>query len=103
MMKALPLAIENFPDLIRQGGYYVDKTAFIQPLMTEGKTVRLITRPHCFGKTLFMDMLKSFLQIDWQHPRSAEGHCRAEGHGRSGFLPPLHGTVSSSLFQLPRY
>lgn len=48
MMKALPLAIENFPDLIRQGGYYVDKTAFIQPLMTEGKTVRLITRPHCF-------------------------------------------------------
>ena len=73
-MKALPLAIENFPDLIRQGGYYVDKTAFIQPLMTEGKTVRLITRPHCFGKTLFMDMLKSFLQIDWQHPRSAEGH-----------------------------
>lgn len=74
MMKALPLAIENFPDLIRQGGYYVDKTAFIQPLMTEGKTVRLITRPHCFGKTLFMDMLKSFLQIDWQHPRSAEGH-----------------------------
>ena len=73
-MKALPLAIENFPDLIRQGGYYVDKTAFIQPLMTEGKTVRLITRPHCFGKTLFMDMLKSFLQINWQHPRSAEGH-----------------------------
>lgn len=72
-MKALPLAIENFTDLIRQGGYYVDKTAFIQPLMTEGKTVRLITRPHCFGKTLFMDMLKSFLQIDWQHPRSAEG------------------------------
>lgn len=73
-MKALPLAIENFTDLIRQGGYYVDKTAFIQPLMTEGKTVRLITRPHCFGKTLFMDMLKRFLQIDWQHPRSAEGH-----------------------------
>lgn len=74
MKKVLPTAIENFPDLIRQGGYYVDKTAFIQPLMTEGKTVRLITRPYCFGKTLFMDMLKSFLQIDWQHPRSAEGH-----------------------------
>ena len=73
-MKALPLAIENFPDLIRQGCWYVDKTMFIKPLMTEGKKVRLITRPRCFGKTLFLDMLKSFLQINWQHPRSAEGH-----------------------------
>ena len=74
MKKELPIAIENFPDLIRNGCYYVDKTAFIKPLLTAGKKVRLITRPRRFGKTLFMDMLKSFLQLDWKHPRGVEGH-----------------------------
>lgn len=74
MKKELPIAIENFPDLIRNGCYYVDKTVFIKPVMTTGKKVRLITRPRRFGKTLFMDMLKSFLQLDWKQPRSMEGH-----------------------------
>ncbi len=74
MRKELPIAIETFPDLIRKGCYYVDKTPFIKVVMTEGKKVRLITRPRRFGKTLFMDMLKSFLQLDWKNPRGTEGH-----------------------------
>lgn len=74
MNKELPIAIENFPDLIRNNCYYVDKTSFIKPVMTAGKKVRLITRPRRFGKTLFMDMLKSFLQLDWKKPGSSEAH-----------------------------
>lgn len=74
MNRELPIAIENFPDLIRNNCYYVDKTSFIKPVMTAGKKVRLITRPRRFGKTLFMDMLKSFLQLDWKKPGSSEAH-----------------------------
>ncbi len=74
MKKDLPIAMETFPDLIRKGCYYVDKTPFIKEVMTAGKKVRLITRPRRFGKTLFMDTLKSFLQLDWNHPHDTASH-----------------------------
>lgn len=44
-----------------EGAYYVDKTRFLKPLMESGNYVDLITRPRRFGKTLFLDTLRSFL------------------------------------------
>lgn len=66
MKKALPIGIENFRDMVWKDCYYIDKTAFIKPLMEAGNKVLLLTRPRRFGKTLFMDTLKSFLQLDFQ-------------------------------------
>ena len=74
MKKILPVGVENFPDVVRNNCYYVDKTAFIKALMTSGNKVQLITRPRRFGKTLFMDMMKSFFQLDFKNPESTEGH-----------------------------
>lgn len=74
MKKTLPVGVENFPDVVRNNCYYVDKTAFIKALMTSGNKVQLITRPRRFGKTLFMDMMKSFFQLDFKNPKSTEGH-----------------------------
>lgn len=74
MKKILPIGIENFPDMIRNHCYYVDKTAFIKTVMTSGSKVQLITRPRRFGKTLFMGTMKSFLQLDFKNPKSVEGH-----------------------------
>lgn len=76
MPKELPIAIETFPDLIRTGCYYVDKTSFIKTVMTTGQKVLLVARPRRFGKTLFLDMLKSFLQLEWQNPRGTTGHAK---------------------------
>ena len=74
LRKKLAVGGENFPDLIRNNCYYVDKTGFIKTVMESENRVLLITRPRRFGKTLFMDMLKSFLQLNWKDPRNMEGH-----------------------------
>lgn len=65
---------ENFPDMIRNNCYYVDKSGFIKTLMESESRVLLITRPRRFGKTLFMDTLKSFLQIDFDNPGATIQH-----------------------------
>lgn len=68
MKKELPIGVENFRDLIRGDFYYVDKTSFIKPVMESGSKVLLMTRPRRFGKTLFMDTLKNFLQLNPEKP-----------------------------------
>ena len=42
--------------------YYVDKTMFIKDFLDERPMVSLFTRPHRFGKTLNMDMLRTFFE-----------------------------------------
>lgn len=51
-MKALPIGIENFKEMIDHQYYYVDKTNFIKDVCNE--KVALYTRPRRFGKTLNM-------------------------------------------------
>ncbi len=63
--------MQDYAVFVKKNCYYVDKTPFIKPLLTSGTAVQLITRPRRFGKTLFMDTLKSFLQIDKNHPGDA--------------------------------
>lgn len=71
MKKTLPIGVQDYAVFVKKNCYYVDKTPFIKPLLTSGTAVQLITRPRRFGKTLFMDTLKSFLQIDKNHPGDA--------------------------------
>ena len=66
--KTLAVGTASFPAMILENRYYVDKTDVVKPLMESGKYVQLITRPRRFGKTLFMDMLKTFLDVDAGHP-----------------------------------
>ena len=56
--------IEDFAQLIRDGYYYVDKTYVVKELLERGSNVNLFTRPRRFGKTLLMDMLKCFFEVD---------------------------------------
>ena len=58
--KALPIGIEFFRDFKRDNYYYVDKTAFIAELLRTKGAVNLFTRPRRFGKSLNINMLKSF-------------------------------------------
>lgn len=59
----LPVGIENFEEIRREGFYYVDKTGWIRDLLNNWGKVNLFTRPRRFGKTLNMSMLKSFFEI----------------------------------------
>ncbi len=59
----LPIGIEDFKKLRREGFYYVDKTALIEQLLENWAEVNLFTRPRRFGKTLNMSMLKAFFEI----------------------------------------
>lgn len=59
----LPIGIENFEEIRKEGFYYIDKTGLIKDLLNNWGKVNLFTRPRRFGKTLNMSMLKSFFEI----------------------------------------
>ncbi len=63
MKKKLPIGRSNFRDLMNNDCYYVDKTLFVKEICDSGAKVTLITRPRRFGKTLNMQMLKAFFDI----------------------------------------
>lgn len=54
---------ENFDTLRQAGGYYVDKTGFLEKFLESPSDASLFTRPRRFGKTLLMSMLASFFDI----------------------------------------
>ncbi len=61
--KKLPIGEEFFRNIRTKGFYYVDKTRFIADLLKNRGSVNLFTRPRRFGKSLNLDMLKSFFEI----------------------------------------
>ena len=61
--KKLPVGIEDFEKLRKEGFYYIDKTGLIRDLLNSWGEVNLFTRPRRFGKTLNMSMLKNFFEI----------------------------------------
>ena len=61
--KMLPLGIEDFGKMMQEDFYYIDKTGLIIDLLRNQSEVTLFTRPRRFGKSLNMDMLKSFFSV----------------------------------------
>ena len=78
----LPIGVDNFEKLRREGYYYVDKTNMIRDLLDRKGEVTLFTRPRRFGKTLNMSMLQCF----FEDARSLDG--RAVDH--SGLFEGLN-------------
>ena len=61
-MKALPIGIEDFKEMIDKDYYFVDKSLLIRDLLEKKTKVCLITRPRRFGKTLNMSMIRRFFE-----------------------------------------
>lgn len=57
----MPLGTTDFKRICREN-YYVDKTLLIKDLLDQKTNIILFTRPRRFGKTLNMDMLRTFLK-----------------------------------------
>ena len=62
-MKKLPIGEEFFSNIRTKGFYYVDKTRFIADFLRNRGSVNLFTRPRRFGKSLNLDMLRSFFEV----------------------------------------
>lgn len=56
-----PVGITSYKE-ISSKYYYVDKTLMIKDFIDDHNKVMLFTRPHGFGKTLAMDMLRTFFE-----------------------------------------
>ena len=61
MTKKLPIGIQTFENLIREGYYYVDKTHYVHKLISQGKYY-FLSRPRRFGKSLFLSTIKAAYQ-----------------------------------------
>ena len=59
--RPLPIGVSDYRNAV-SNYYYVDKTLLIRDLIDERPMVALFTRPRRFGKTLNMDMLRTFFE-----------------------------------------
>lgn len=57
----LPIGTSNYKKICEKY-YYVDKTLLIKEILDDGIEISLFTRPRRFGKTLNMDMLRTFFE-----------------------------------------
>ena len=56
-----PIGIQNFEKIITSGYVYVDKTALIYRLVTEGN-IYFLSRPRRFGKSLLVSTLEAYFK-----------------------------------------
>ena len=105
-----PIGVQDFRSIVEDGYVYVDKTALIYDLVTNGK-IYFLSRPRRFGKSLLVSTLKYYfegekelfkglaidsLEKDWKH--YPVFHIDFNG---SNFLEPnalknvLEGTITS--------
>ncbi len=56
-----PVGMQTFSNIIEEGYTYVDKTAYIKPLLGHGKFI-FLSRPRRFGKSLLLSTLKSYFE-----------------------------------------
>ena len=68
-MKAFPIGVDNFESLILEEEhgdryYYVDKTPLIREVVSTAGQVHLIPSPRRFGKSLNLDMIRQFVDVN---------------------------------------
>lgn len=70
----IPVGRSGFADIRKHGYYFIDKSNLIVELLkTDATQVTLITRPRRFGKTLGMNMLSEFFDIQKNSVNLFEG------------------------------
>ena len=60
-LRKLPIGIQDFPSLREDGYLYVDKTAFVYKLASEGR-VYFLSRPRRFGKSLLLSTIGAYFE-----------------------------------------
>ena len=60
--RQLPVGVQTFEDIRQKGMLYVDKTHYIENYMTAGFKYVFLSRPHRFGKSLFLSTLRAYFE-----------------------------------------
>ncbi|MFN8491834.1 MAG: AAA family ATPase [Caldilineaceae bacterium] len=63
MPKRVPYGVANYAEVVRDNGYFIDKTAFIAKLEAVKNPVFL--RPRRFGKSLFCSVLRHYYDVQY--------------------------------------
>lgn len=97
-----PIGISDFKKLVTNY-YYVDKTLLIRDFLDAAPQVSLFTRPRRFGKTLTMDMLKTFFEISEENTadyfRSKKiWNCGEKYRRKQGIYPVISVTFKDIKF-----
>ena len=106
--RRLPTGVQTFRELRERDCYYVDKTAYVERLLDDGKHY-FLSRPRRFGKSLFLDTLKELfegnealfegLHIHDRHDWSQRHPVVRLDFARGHFVEPgaLHANVAAQL------
>ncbi len=60
--RLLPVGVQTFEDIRRNRMIYVDKTHYIVKFMSVGSKSFFLSRPHRFGKSLFLSTLQAYFE-----------------------------------------
>ena len=60
--RRLPVGIQSFEEIRKDGYLYVDKTAIIWQLANKGKKYNYLSRPRRFGKSVLVDTLQAYFE-----------------------------------------
>ena len=61
MVRKLPIGIQDFEKIRKEGFLYVDKTEYVYNLAKSG-IPDFLSRPRRFGKSLFLSTLKAYFE-----------------------------------------
>ncbi len=59
-IRRLPVGIQSFEEIRKEGYFYVDKTDIIWQLANRGKKYNYLSRPRRFGKSVLVDTLEAY-------------------------------------------
>ena len=60
--RRLPVGIQSFETIRKEGYLYVDKTDIIWQLANRGKKYNYLSRPRRFGKSVLVDTLQAYFE-----------------------------------------
>lgn len=66
MARTVAIGVQDFEKYITKNYFYVDKTKFIKEWWQSGDDTTVVMRPRRFGKTLTMDMVKTFFSLEYK-------------------------------------
>ena len=61
-IRRLPVGIQTFEDIRARELCYIDKTKYLAKLVTAGFKSIFLSRPHRFGKSLFLSTLRAYFE-----------------------------------------
>ena len=79
--KKIIISANSFKELVLECEIFVDKSLFIEDVLTSGAKSIIITRPRRWGKSMNLDMLKNFLEYKPNEAELEENRRLFEGEG----------------------